>query len=139
MSLPFENIDDSEEIAREDAAEENSPQPNNRIFIIIAAVLGGIILLALLCFAVYALLLQPRQRQHGQAGHQQASRGNLIRAERSRPAYQDGAGGEEKNGQRDQEQALTLFGHAATPASPEALGQGQLPHAPRADAALLRQ
>ncbi len=64
MSLPFENIDDTEEIANEDAAAEGTPPPNNRIFIIIAAALGGIIVLALLCVAIYALVWQPRQKSN---------------------------------------------------------------------------
>jgi len=64
MSLPFENIDDTEEIANEDAAAEGTPPPNNRIFIIIAAALGGIIVLALLCVAIYAMVWQPRQKSN---------------------------------------------------------------------------
>ena len=44
-------------------AEEFEGESSNRTFIIAASVLGGIILLALICVAAYALVLAPRQKQ----------------------------------------------------------------------------
>ena len=38
-------------------------QGENRTFVIAAAALGGLIVLSLICLGVYALVLQPRQRQ----------------------------------------------------------------------------
>lgn len=38
-------------------------EPSNRTFIIAASVLGGIILLSLICVAAYALVLAPRKKQ----------------------------------------------------------------------------
>lgn len=72
MSLPFDNIDDSETIANEDAA-ETAPQPNNRIFVIAAAVLGGIIILALACIMIYAVFLQPAQKRAQESASQTAA------------------------------------------------------------------
>ncbi len=43
--------------------DELEGESSNRTFIIAASVLGGIILLSLLCMAVYALVLAPRQQQ----------------------------------------------------------------------------
>jgi len=43
--------------------EEFDGESSNRTFIIAASVLGGIILLALICVAAYALVLAPRQKQ----------------------------------------------------------------------------
>lgn len=44
-----------------------SPEGNNRNFLIIAIVLGGIVLLSLVCMAAYALWILPRQRAGAQA------------------------------------------------------------------------
>ncbi len=60
MSMPFDNADDSETIANEDAA-GGSPQPNNRMFLIIAGILGAIVILALICVVVYTMFLRPGQ------------------------------------------------------------------------------
>jgi len=43
--------------------EEFEEESSNRTFIIAASVLGGIILLSLICVAAYALVLAPRQKQ----------------------------------------------------------------------------
>jgi hypothetical protein len=46
-----------------EGGDDGSPEgSNNRTFLIVAGVLGGIILLALICMAAYAFLLLPRQR-----------------------------------------------------------------------------
>src|SRR3989304_3504749 len=45
--------------------EEGVPPPEdsgNRTFFIVAGIIGGIMLLALICLALYALVLAPRQR-----------------------------------------------------------------------------
>jgi hypothetical protein len=47
----------------EGGGEDGSPEgSNNRTFLIAAGILGGVILLALICMAAYAFLLLPRQR-----------------------------------------------------------------------------
>jgi len=46
-----------------DGGDDGSPEgSNNRTFLIAAGILGGVILLALICMAAYAFLLLPRQR-----------------------------------------------------------------------------
>lgn len=57
--MSFENLDLNEEFDEEPVPPEES---SNRTFIIIAGVLGFIALLALVCIAVYALVLLPRTR-----------------------------------------------------------------------------
>ncbi len=58
--MSFENLDlDTEPIGEEEALPEES---SNRTFLIIAGILGAIALLALLCIAVYALVLVPRTK-----------------------------------------------------------------------------
>ncbi len=52
----FQMDDDAEQPSEAPLAEESS----NRTFLIIAAALGGIALVALVCIAVYALVLWPR-------------------------------------------------------------------------------
>ncbi|MFM8322394.1 MAG: LPXTG cell wall anchor domain-containing protein [Chloroflexota bacterium] len=58
--MSFENLD------LDDTLNQDAPPPveesSNRTFLIIAAALGGIALLALVCIAVYALVLLPRSR-----------------------------------------------------------------------------
>ena len=63
--MSFENIDlDTEPTGEGEALPEES---SNRTFLIIAGILGAIALLALLCIAVYALVLVPRTKD-AQAG-----------------------------------------------------------------------
>jgi hypothetical protein len=62
--MSFENLDLNEELEEEPAPPEES---SNRTFIIIAGVLGAIALLALVCIAVYALVLLPRTRNAQEA------------------------------------------------------------------------
>jgi LPXTG-motif cell wall-anchored protein len=58
--MTFEDMDDNNvEITEETPAPEGS---SNRTFFIVAGVLGGILLLALLCLALYTLLYAPQQR-----------------------------------------------------------------------------
>jgi len=64
--MSFENIDlDTEPTGEGEALPEES---SNRTFLIIAGILGAIALLALLCIAVYTLILVPRTKdaQSGQ-------------------------------------------------------------------------
>ena len=56
--MAFENIETEPEAPETPPPEES----NNRTFIIVAAILGGITLLALACIAVYALVLMPLRR-----------------------------------------------------------------------------
>ena len=42
---------------------EPLPEGGNRTFVIAAAGLGALIVLSMICLGVYALVLQPRQRQ----------------------------------------------------------------------------
>jgi LPXTG-motif cell wall-anchored protein len=58
--MAFENMDNQPEPTSDDAPppEESS----NRSFLIVAAILGAITLLALACIAAYALVLLPKQR-----------------------------------------------------------------------------
>jgi len=63
--MSFENLDlDTEPIGEEETFPEET---SNRTFLIIAGVLGAIALIALLCIAVYTLVLLPRTRD-AQAG-----------------------------------------------------------------------
>jgi hypothetical protein len=64
-SLDDFRLDDNLEQPSDDAAlpEESS----NRTFLIIAAALGGIALIALVCIAIYALVLYPRARNEQEA------------------------------------------------------------------------
>ncbi len=58
--MSFENLDlDTEPTGEEEALPEES---SNRTFLIIAGILGAIALLALLCIAVYALVIYPRSQ-----------------------------------------------------------------------------
>jgi LPXTG-motif cell wall-anchored protein len=57
--MSFENLDLNDELEEEPVPPEES---SNRTFLIIAGVLGFIALLALVCIAVYALVLLPRTR-----------------------------------------------------------------------------
>ena len=53
--------------------EETPPEEsNNRTFLIAASVLGGIVLLSLICLGVYALVILPQQRAAQQTGEQNA-------------------------------------------------------------------
>jgi LysM repeat protein len=52
-----------------DGGDDGSPEgSNNRTFLIAAGILGGVILLALICMAAYAFLLLPRQKAAQTAG-----------------------------------------------------------------------
>jgi hypothetical protein len=58
--MSYENLDlDTEPTGEEEALPEES---SNRTFLIIAGILGAIALLALLCIAVYALVLVPKTK-----------------------------------------------------------------------------
>jgi type II secretory pathway pseudopilin PulG len=56
-------FDDNDMDFPEAEEEEFEGESSNRTFIIAASVLGGIILLSLVCVAAYALVLAPRQKQ----------------------------------------------------------------------------
>lgn len=46
--------------------EEEEPQPeesSNRTFLLVAGILGGILIISLVCFAVYAMVFLPRSRE----------------------------------------------------------------------------
>ena len=61
--MAFIPEDDDNEFFPEDIDDETLPEESsNRTFIIAASVLGGIILLALICVAAYALIVIPNQR-----------------------------------------------------------------------------
>jgi LPXTG-motif cell wall-anchored protein len=61
MGMEDFNLDDDlEQPSEEEALPEES---SNRTFLIIAAALGGIALIALVCIAIYALVLWPRARE----------------------------------------------------------------------------
>ena len=65
--MAFEDMDTE---GQEFDIEEQAPPPEesgNRTFIIVAGILGGITLLALICIAVYAFLILPRQRTEREA------------------------------------------------------------------------
>jgi len=53
--------------------EETPPEEaNNRTFLIAAGILGGIVLLSIICLAGYALVILPQQRAAQQTGEQNA-------------------------------------------------------------------
>lgn len=60
--MTFEDIDREEEF-------ENPPpeESNNRTFILVASILGGLMLLTLVCIALYAFFWLPRSRQQRDA------------------------------------------------------------------------
>ena len=68
-------FDDDQPQADAGTSDPESPSPekgdggegNNRTFLIAAVVLGGIVLLSLVCMAVYALLIMPGQKASAQA------------------------------------------------------------------------
>jgi hypothetical protein len=60
----FKLDDDLEQPSEEEALPEES---SNRTFLIIAAALGGIALIALVCIAIYALVLYPRSQSEQEA------------------------------------------------------------------------
>jgi hypothetical protein len=60
--MTFEDIDREEEV--------ETPPPdgsNNRTFVLVASILGGLMLLTLICTALYAFFLLPRSRQQREA------------------------------------------------------------------------
>jgi hypothetical protein len=57
--MSFENLDLTDDLQEEPIPPEES---SNRTFLIIAGVLGGIAILALICIAVYALIIYPRNK-----------------------------------------------------------------------------
>jgi hypothetical protein len=61
--MTFEDIDTTEEEFESLPPEES----NNRTFIIVASALGGLMLLTLICTALYAFFLLPRSRQQREA------------------------------------------------------------------------
>ena len=56
-------IFDDNDMSFPESEEEFEEESSNRTFIIAASVLGGIILLSLICVAAYALVIAPRQKQ----------------------------------------------------------------------------
>jgi LPXTG-motif cell wall-anchored protein len=62
MTTPFDNVDDNEPepYANEEPTEDQPEGSNNRTFLTVVAILGGIMLLTLLCIGVYAVWLGPR-------------------------------------------------------------------------------
>lgn len=64
--MAFENLDVDDEFDELDELDVDegllAEESSNRMFLIIAGVLGGIALLALICIAVYALVLLPQSR-----------------------------------------------------------------------------
>lgn len=65
--MGFENFNDPEPAGEPVAAPEES---SNRTFLIVAAALGGIALLALICIGAYALVFLPRMRTAQEAQRQ---------------------------------------------------------------------
>lgn len=66
--MAFENLDINGDQDTEDFENGAPPEESgNRTFLIIAAALGGVALLALICIAVYALVLLPRSRNAQQS------------------------------------------------------------------------
>ncbi len=59
--MAFEDVD-MDEMDFEPGGTPPPEELNNRSFLIVAGILGGIALLALICIAVYALVLLPAQR-----------------------------------------------------------------------------
>lgn len=60
--MAFTDVDETEQELEEQPQDEGGGG-SNRTFIMVAAILGGITLLALLCTAVYAFVYLPRQRE----------------------------------------------------------------------------
>jgi hypothetical protein len=58
--MTFENNELDDDLGSEAAPPEES---GNRLFLIIAGILGGIAILTLICIAAYALVYLPRLRQ----------------------------------------------------------------------------
>ena len=58
--MAFDNMDMDNELEPQDAPPRE--ESGNRTFLIAAGILGGITVLALICIALYALVLLPRQR-----------------------------------------------------------------------------
>src|SRR3990170_5430234 len=76
--MTLEDMDDErDETIEETPAPEGS---GNRTFFIVAGVLGGILLLALLCLALYTLVFAPQQR------NQQATQADEINAQNTQVA-----------------------------------------------------
>jgi hypothetical protein len=71
--MAFENMEEPEVEVEESPAAEGT---SNRTFVIVAAALGGIVLLSLICLAVYALVLKPRQTAGRQATETAISQAN---------------------------------------------------------------
>ncbi|MBT3321010.1 MAG: hypothetical protein HN392_01870 [Anaerolineae bacterium] len=69
----FEDFEDEEGEAFVDEEETLPEETSNRTFIIAASVLGGIILLALACVAIYALVVLPQQRAASLEANEAAS------------------------------------------------------------------
>lgn len=61
--MTFENLDNEPEEMEEAPPEESG----NRLFIILAAVLGGLTVLALICIAIFLLVLGPQNRARQEA------------------------------------------------------------------------
>jgi cytoskeletal protein RodZ len=59
--------DSGADFSGDDGGGEEEEGSNNRTFMIVAIVFGGLVLLSLICMAVYALLVLPRQREAQQA------------------------------------------------------------------------
>jgi hypothetical protein len=62
IAMTFEDIDRDEEFDRPPPEESN-----NRTFILVASILGGLMLLTLICTALYAFIFLPRSRQQREA------------------------------------------------------------------------
>jgi len=68
-------FDDEQPQPEQEAPAPDAPEPekpeggdgNNRTFLIAAIILGGIVLLSLICMAVYALVIMPGQKTRAQA------------------------------------------------------------------------
>lgn len=57
------SMDDSDFDNGFDTGETSPEESGNRLFLVILAVLGGITIIALICIAVYAFIILPRNRQ----------------------------------------------------------------------------
>lgn len=62
MSLPFDNFDDNEPFDEEELAESQTEASNNRTFLMVAGILGGITVLILIFIGLYAVFLGPRNQ-----------------------------------------------------------------------------
>ena len=62
MTTPFDNVDENEPepFANEEPPEEQPGGANNRTFLTVVGILGGIMVLTLICIGVYAVWLGPR-------------------------------------------------------------------------------